>query len=463
MKRTRYLILIGVVIGLVLPEVASAHEIAGRFEAPLPLELLFGGAALTVAVTALLLAVTVKQVPAVSTGSGLATVSSSVATGVVTASRVVFFTAFVLTLITGFLGKQAAAENFATLFVWPVWLKGIILVSALLGSPWPILSPWRTLYEGLSRIEGEPIAIGGDYPAWLGTWPALFGFLAWIGIVENLTAVPRSPQLTALVVVGYTLVMLVGGATFGLTWFRRADALAVLYCLIGRVAPIQVEAGDDGYRLAFRWPWQGCLRSVDNLVVVVFIIAMVYTVSFDGFVSTPEYQALLFTTRDIFNAGQSVSVGLYLGGFGGFVAVFIAIITATKWLAGAPGPNLSATAVAFAPTILPIAVAYEIAHNYPFVLGNIGQLPATLWIFFGLGHGPAVDLLAWLSLGAYWWSQVLLIAVGHIVAVIAAHLVAVRRYPTVAAARRGHVPLTLLMIAYTVLSLWIISRPIVTG
>ena len=71
--------------------------------------------------------------------------------------------------------------------------------------------------------------------------------------------------------------------------------------------------------------------------------------------------------------------------------------------------------------------------------------------------------LAWLSLGAYWWSQVLLIVIGHIVAVVAAHYVAVSQYETVAAARQGHIPLTLLMIGYTVLSLWIVSRPIVTG
>lgn len=99
----------------------------------------------------------------------------------------------------------------------------------------------------------------------------------------------------------------------------------------------------------------------------------------------------------------------------------------TQRLAGARQTEWTAAVFAFAPTVLPIAVAYEIAHNYPFVLANAGHLGAGLWPFLELGHGPSVDPLAWLSLGAYWWSQVLIIIVGHIVAVIAAHYVTVAR------------------------------------
>ena len=447
----------------VLPGIGRAHEIGGRFTAPIPLELLFGGAAVTVAITALLLAFTVTDTPQDTPGSAGTTVSPSIARGVWSASRGLFFLAFVLTILVGFFGKQAPAENFATIFVWPVWLKGVAILSAILGSPWPVLSPWKTLYDGLTSLEGEPVAVRREYPSWLGAWPALGGFLIWIGILENLTVVPRSPRLTALLITGYTAAMLVGGLAYGPQWFRQADVLAVLYRLFGRVAPVTFQSASDGYRVRFRWPWQGCLRPVPGIAVAAFVIATVYTVSFDGFTSTPEFQTLLFTVRDALGVGRSIGVLLYLLGFVGFVAVFIGVSRLTQRLAGVRHAEWTAAVFAFAPTVLPIAVAYEIAHNYPFVLGNAGQLVAVLWPYIGSGHGPAVDPLAWLSLSMYWWSQVLLIVVGHIVAVIAAHYVAVARYPTATAARRGHVPLTLLMIGYTVLSLWIISRPIVTG
>ena len=63
----------------------------------------------------------------------------------------------------------------------------------------------------------------------------------------------------------------------------------------------------------------------------------------------------------------------------------------------------------------------------------------------------------------FWGVQVLLVIAGHVVAVVAAHEVAIRRYGSLAGARRGHAPLVAVMVGYTVLSLWIISRPVVTG
>ena len=119
------------------------------------------------------------------------------------------------------------------------------------------------------------------------------------------------------------------------------------------------------------------------------------------------------------------------------VALSILRTAARQRLVGAQHAEWTAAVFAFAPTVLPIAVTYEIAHNYPFVLANAGQLVAVLWPFIATGHGPVVDPLTWLSLSAYWRSQVLLIVVGHLVAGIAAHYVAVARYPTVTAARRG--------------------------
>jgi ABC-type amino acid transport system permease subunit len=50
-----------------------------------------------------------------------------------------------------------------------------------------------------------------------------------------------------------------------------------------------------------------------------------------------------------------------------------------------------------------------------------------------------------------------------VIAVVAAHRVALARTETAGQARRIHVPLVVLMIGYTVLSLWIVSRPIATG
>lgn len=457
----RWLLAAGVVL-MVIPGPARGHEIAGRFTAPLPLGLVFSGAAATVALTAILLALTVTDRP-IATGQQLVgRIPDPIGASIGMVSRWGFFVAFCLTIVTGLLGRQVPAENFATIFFWAVWLKGLAFLSAVIGSPWATISPWKSIYDAIRWLEDRPIRLLGAYPAGLGTWPALAGVLLIPGIFENLTGLPRSPRLTALLLTGYTLVMLVGGLAFGPAWFHRADAFAVLYRFFGRVAPVLIESTDDaGFRVMVRWPWTGCLRPASDSAAAGIAIAMVYTVSFDGFISTPEYQSLLFTVSD--GVGTTILTGvlLYLFGLSGFGIVFGIIAMLIQRRGGGPASNWPASLVAYAPTVLPIAVAYEIAHNYPFVVSNTEQLLAVLWPWIA-EVGPAIALLGWLSLSAYWWSQVLLIVGGHLVAVVAAHAVAVSRSGSMATARRELLPLTGVMVVYTVLSLWIVSRPIVS-
>ena len=439
--------------------VASAHQIqSSRFTAPIPLSLLFGGAAVTVAATAVWLAVTGGRSATARTWDGFV-IPTHVATLVRYGARTVFFGGVLVAVGHGLVGPQVAAENFATVFVWAAWLKGVGLLAILLGNPWPTLSPWRTLYDGLTRIEGAEIAALGSYPSWLGSWPALGGFVVGIGIFENLTVVPRSPVATAVVVAGYAAVMVLGAVAFGREWFRHADALEVLYRLFGRVAPVAFVPSNDGYRVVARPPWTGCTRPVERFDLVVFVVATVYTVSFDGFTNTQKFQELLFRLRDLLSTGPGTSVFVYLLGLAGFVAAFVAVSVAMESVSESGGWR--GTTVAFAPTLLPIAAAYEVAHNYPFVVERLGRLAAIAWSI-GVSPTEPLDLLGWLSVPVFWGTQVLLIVAGHVVAVVAAHAVAVERYETLSQARRAHLPLVVLMVGYTVLSLWIISRPVVS-
>ena len=188
-----------------------------------------------------------------------------------------------------------------------------------------------------------------------------------------------------------------------------------------------------------------------------FAVAAVYTVSFDGFTSTPEFQRLLFDARAALGVGGGVSVLLYLLGLVGFVAVFVAISWVMGYIVGAEGRGDShwrAFTLTFTPTVLPIA-AYELAHNYAYVLRNLALFVAQLetaatGAVTGTAAGP-VALLGWLPVGAFWGSQVLLIVAGHVIAVVAAHHVALAVGETASDARRIHAPLVALMIGYTVL------------
>jgi hypothetical protein len=469
-------VLAAVVLVAVTTGVARAHELTGsRFEAPVPLAPLLVGAGLTVAATAAFLAASrsprVRPLRAVlpvaggdaptgiggggstrtPTGVGeegrpdrrLGTVPPSVARPLRLAASVGFLALFVGMLAAGLVGSRSPLDNPLTLFVWAVWFKGLGLVSALAGSPWRVLSPWRTLYRGFVALEGRTIALR-SYPTGLGHWPAFVGFVLLFGVVENLTVVPRTVSLTVLVVAGYALVMLAGGLLFGPVWFDRADPLSVLYGLFGRVAPLHFDRRDDGGSVVrLRAPWPGG-RPVPDLAVSLFVVAAVYTVSFDGFDGTPEYRTLADASRELTGLGAFVDLPLYLGG----LALFLATFALVARPADRAGAGLRAATIRLAPTVLPIAVAYEVAHNYPYALSRAGRLLGTL---VGWGGEP----LAWLPLSAFWASQVALVVAGHVVAVVAVH-VALRGRP-----HRTEAPLTGAMIGYTMLSLWIISRPVV--
>jgi hypothetical protein len=432
--------------------IASAHgSVGGGIEAPIPLWLLYAGSGLTVAVTAGWLAVGERR-PADLRTDWAVVVPPWVARGVALVGRVLGLLVLVAVVAGGLLGPQVQSENVATVLFWPLWLKGLGLVAIFVGSPWRIVSPWATLYDGLAWLEGRDPVLVGDYPDRLGVWPALLGFLALVGILENLTTVPRSPRLTAAVVAGYALVMVLGALAFGRPWLRSADTFAVLYRLFARVSPLTVERGGGRYRLTARAPWRACTRPVADLSVVAFVVAAVYTVSFDGMTETPEFQTLL-TALTGSGGPTATAVGLYVVGFALFLVSYALAVWGVDRVGGETGWDTTATA--FAGSVVPIAAAYEVAHTYPFVLRNLGT-------FVGLATGGVLtpSLTAWLPVAGFWASQVVLVVGGHLVAVVAAHAVASNRYGP-AAGRRAHLPLVVVMVGYTVLSLWIVSQPVV--
>lgn len=462
-------------------DVAAAHELgADRFTAPIPLSALFLGAGATVALTAIWLARSGRPAPA--SRRSLVSFPARATRSLFIASRALFSLFVLLAVLHGLTGRQVAAENVATLFVWPVWLKGVALVAIVLGSPWLVISPWRGLHTLFERIEGGSIRLRA-YPEWLGTWPAFLGFVLIVGIVENLTVVPRSPGESAGLVALYAGLMVAGGLAFGTGWFRHADFFEVLYGQFGRVAVFQASAErGTTWTLSIRTPWQGCTTPSTRPGLVAFVVAMVYTVSFDGFTNTPEYQALHFGTQDTLAASAPgltswTGVLLYVVGLTGFVVFFLVAMAFVEH-SGSSAGGVLATARAFAPTVIPIAAAYEIAHNYLYVLVNLPPLVDALrhavdapgfsiWTLLpalpSLGSLIPQSAVGLIAVPAFWASQVVLIVAGHVVAVVAAHAVAVDRFGSVERARRAHLPLVVVMVAYTVLSLWIISRPVVSG
>ena len=126
--------------------------------------------------------------------------------------------------------------------------------------------------------------------------------------------------------------------------------------------------------------------------------------------------------------------------------------------------GLLAGAYVFSP--VPIAIAYQVAHYYTYLLIQGQAIIALLSDPFGWGwdlFGTADYRINVNIIGAdtVWYSQIALIVAGHVVALYLAHVAALRLMRDPKLAMRSQYPMLALMILYTVFSLWLLSQPIV--
>jgi hypothetical protein len=132
---------------------------------------------------------------------------------------------FVLVIVAGFIGRQSESYNFAPTFVWIVWWVGFSFFTAFVGNLWPLVNPWKILFEwaeGLARRLGVGLEMHEPYPEAWGVWPAVALYVAfvWIELVFYGSSLPLS---ISLLVLAYSVTTWSGMAVFGKDiWLRGA-------------------------------------------------------------------------------------------------------------------------------------------------------------------------------------------------------------------------------------------------
>lgn len=150
----------------------------------------------------------------------------------------------------------------------------------------------------------------------------------------------------------------------------------------------------------------------------------------------------------------AVDTAMLLLLYGAFLVAFMVAALLTRALRG-DGADLVATAGAYAATLLPIAAGYLVAHYLTLVIQSIAWLPSLL-------ADPLLSLapdIGWIPIGVVWYLSVAAIVGGHVAGVALAHRLSLLHAPR--RALLAGLPIVLLMVGYTVLSLWIIAQPIV--
>ena len=488
---------------------AFAHGFGQRYDLPVPLWLWVSGAALAVALSFVVMGLFIRGTPGLH-GYPRANllrwrVGPLLTHPVVTiTAKAVGVILLGLVVVTGIVGSQNPSRNPAPTLVWVLWWVGFAYISALIGNLWALVNPWSTLFawaENLFNDSDHEPGLRFRYPKGLGVWPAVALFLAfaWVELVFAGRALPANLALFAVV---YSLITWTGMALFGrAVWLVHGDPFALAFGVLARFSPTEVRVTDpavcrmcpidcrdrrgecvDCYtcfarareaerELNVRPFAVGLLRDAPlSASMMTFVVLLLSTVTFDGFTATPAWadaESALYAALPALGSSRLAAIGTL--GLLTFPALFLGIYSGfAHWMATAGGRPTAAGPIAraFVLSLVPIAIGYHLAHYFTYLLIQ-GQLVIPLasdplargWDLLGTtGHRPDIGVV-----GARfaWYTAVLAIVLGHIVAVFVAHVTALREFESRGVALRSQYPMLALMVGYTMLSLWIVAQPIV--
>jgi hypothetical protein len=486
---------------LLAPAPALGHAINQVYQLPLPLPLYLAGAGGAVAVSFVATAVVARvpdgapRYPTVPVASALAGVASA-------ALRWIGLAWWLLAIATGVLFGDPSPLP-AVLFWVGIWV-GLPLVAVLFGNPWPSLSPFRTIFAGLewgARLIGfDRLDVGLRYRAGFARWPAvlLLAIAVWCELVLLGSELGGT---VASLMASYTLLTLVGMTLFGpVAWLRNAELFEIMLGWFGRIGPLGQRAAREelcrecparcdparcvdcpecavvaerGELRPELRPWFAGLTDVGpgDWSDAAFVVLLLTAVSFDGLAETSAWGAalnvmfppLLEVVGPLWAIPVTHTIGL-VGLYAAFLLAFGAAAALTRGLghdtdtdsdatASGPRARFAEIAAAYASTLLPIAAGYLVAHYLTLVVQGAVSVPGLLANPYG-----AIADVGWIPSAVVWYLSVGSIVLGHVAAVVLAHRIALRdasRRPALAG-----LPLVILMIGYTVLSLWIIAQPI---
>jgi hypothetical protein len=377
-------------------------------------------------------------------------------------------------IYTGLHGTEAPDRNFALTFLFVTCWLGFPFLSAVFGDVFRPFNPWRAIGRGV----GAGLAAAGAarprklaYPQRLGRWPAAIGLLAvvWLEVVYGASggvAVGLDPHSCAVAACVYTVYSLAMMALFGVEeWCEKGEVFSVYFGMFSQLGFLGVRDGKFGRRrpLAAASSWAAIPGSA------AVVIASIASTSFDGAQEGAFKGAIEKLFEGLGEIGFGPTASLRLADtifialcFAGVALVYELGVRGMRTIPGAP--SLSRLRTAFAHTLIPIALAYLVAHYFSlFVFQEQAQFTYLLSDPLGTGHtnlfGTAeVGInFAVLSSRTIWYVQVAALVFGHVLGLTLAHDRALSIWPEPRRATRSQYWMLAVMVAFTCFGLYLLS------
>jgi hypothetical protein len=349
--------------------------------------------------------------------------------------------------------RVSDTETIGPIVVFAWFWVGLAIAHALFGNLWATLSPFDTIGRlvGVDRERGE--APPRPYPQTWGKWPAailLFAFV-WVELVQPFGSIPGH---LGMLIVAYTLIQIVGMHSFGRRiWLENGEAFGVYFGLISAIAPL---ARDPDGRVVLRPFLSGLARIPSRPGLLAVIMVALGSTTFDGFSRRGVW--ITWTAA----LGGLVRTAAFTGGLLAVIGlVTLAYMIAMRAAARIVGGHWHPLAVRFAPSLVPIVLAYVVAHYFSFLFleGQLGLVRLSDpfgvgWDLFGTDDW--IVNLSLLSPTAIWYVQVAAIVIGHVGGVVLAHDRAIAMFDREDAVRTQYALLAV-MILFTASGLLILS------
>jgi hypothetical protein len=424
--------------------VIAAHGVGQVYELPIPLYLYLVGASATVVASFVVRALS----PRIPTAPARRRVAGERVARLATAIlKIVGIAGLTLTVVVG---VAARTEGFTltTLLFWVAFVVGMVVLDVLLAGAWDAADPWATL-ESVYRLDEAPGK--RTTPPW---WIAPLGLYAlfWFELVSG---VGFEDFFVVIVLIAYSLFAFTVRSAAGDEW-RRVDPFSVLFGFAGRLAPFHLER--DGIY---------AVNPIDSLdaptpmprALFASVFVLLGATTMDNISETVGWTSFLDSTG-LAELPPLLTDSAALAAFG---LVFWLPFAAA--VAGARLDRCAGTARRFGWSLVPIGIAYVLAHNFALILTGVPVILRSLSDPLGRGwnlFGTASALEGYVASPALvWFAEIVVVVGGHILGILGAHRVAARLAGDHRAAVRGQYALTALMSVYTVVTLWLLAQPLV--
>src|SRR5829696_7560719 len=502
--------LCAVVALVTAPTTAHAHAFGERYDLPVPLWMnLTGGGAVVVLSFVIAAWVLKPETEAPPRRLSLLDIPGLRVLGsgpVLLAIKILSVFLFALALLAGFIGLPDYSRNAAPTIFWVIGWVGLAFATVLLGNVWLLLNPWLILLDWADalwrKMTKRGLSLELPYPRRIGVLPGIVAVTAftWLMLASGIAGDSRS---LACVVGFYSAVTWAGMLLFGApAWLAHGEALTLIFGVLARFAPTALRVADreicaradcppdqngdcvdcpEAFLLAPPQKRAVTLRGYGiglivrhplSLSMIVLVLMVLALVAFEGFMDTAQWIELMVSLGELeesdgIHAPVKTTLS-FLAATAILFALFYAVCVLMRMIGyGGVAPKRGTLDIMglFVLSLVPISIAYHVAHylywfftQIQFIVPAASDPLAYGWDLFG-GRDFLPDRAA-IPLKVIWHTAIVAIVIGHVIAVYVAHRVALNVFGTRRAALLSQIPMLVLMVAYTMTSLWMLAQPI---